>query len=423
LQHHKADHHGKGEYCVQKLGKDPLDTRETNHNVCYSRGSGMEMAFPVHEACYKILTRCLATGERKRLDKDVMYGVMLQHTVELGTQLSLDYGPISGVGQDWESHSGEEFSVADPGKKSGIEEVMKSILPASLFDQPPPSPLNLAHKVRHDPMAMLPYDILHGVIVQLPIEDMRSLMTASWCIHEASREAAFWRLMIRVHIVPFFWELESFLNNTTFPENFDWRGAYHWLDDITKPSFGLSGPLIGIANRRRIWNVCLQLAPMYHEMLDPTLYIEPPDTEADSIMSTATTSHTPVTMLPIPMETYSITTQFIRSWSEIKYRPCQFCTYWDEGGDNGLIGIGVNFGSGERVLGSDEGVEELSVHIGSGDWIKEIRVSLKLLGTDYPEERRDSIQGKHDPRTIKDSVIQGMTVSPNKSYLDKKVCY
>jgi hypothetical protein len=380
----------------------------------------MEMAFPVHEACYKILTRCLATRTRKRLDKDVMYSVMLQHMVVLGSQLTIDYGTFNGTGQFWDSHAGEEYSVADPGKKSRIEEVVKSMLPARLFDPPSQSPLNLADKVRHDPLALLPYDILHGIIVLLPIKDMRSLMTASWCFHEASREAAFWRLMIRVHIVPFFWELESFLNNTVLPEGFDWRGAYHWLDDITKPSFGLTGALIGIANRRRIWNACLQLAPMYHEMLDATVYIDPPDTEADPIMSAATAFHTPITMLPVPTEPYPITTQFIRSWSEIKHQPCQLRTYWSFGDDHGLIGISVNFGSEERVFGETEGAEELSVHIGSGDWVKEIRVSLTPLGTDYPEVSRDSIQGKHDPGTIRGSVIDGMTVSFYRVLLDQQ---
>jgi hypothetical protein len=416
LQQQKADDHGKFEYYVAKPGNDPRDTGALSHTVYLCGEPSMDVAFPIHEACYKVLTRCLSTRERKRLDKDVLHNVMLQHTDNLNTTLSIDYGKFEGAEQWWSSRAGEEWSVADPGPKPGIEEVVKSILPAKLFEQPSAPHQNLSHKVRHDPLTMLPYDIVHSIIVELPIKDMNSLMTASWRIHEASREPAFWRLMIRVHIMPFFWELEDFLKNTTFPESFDWRGTYHWLDDITKPSWGLSGPLIGIANRRRIWNSCLQLAPMYHEIINAEAYTDPSDAEAAAVMHATTALHTPIMMFPVPAETRTTTAQFIRSWSEIQYRSCDFCTYWKTTDHGELIGISVDFGSVKRTFGSTEGEESHSVHITSGDWIREIRVSFQRMDVKYDDTRRVSIKGRHDPSAVKSSVINGITVSPVESY-------
>jgi hypothetical protein len=224
---------------------------------------------------------------------------MLHHANDLDTTLSIDYGKFDGAEQFWMCHAGEECFVADPCPKMvELEDVVRSILPAKLFDQTSPQQLQLEKKARHDPLAMLPYDIVHEIVVQLSIKDIHSLMAASCCIYESSREPSFWRLMIRVHILPFFWELDDFLRNTTFPENFDWRGAFCWLNDITRPSFGQRGPLMGIANRRRIWNSCLQLAPMYHEKLNAEAYIDPPDTEAALIMAASTALHTPVIRFP-----------------------------------------------------------------------------------------------------------------------------
>jgi hypothetical protein len=299
LRYCGADHRTKFEYCVEKPGNDPRDTGAESHTAYFNSDSDQEPAFPVHEACYKILTKCLATRERRRIDKDILHAVMLQHTTDFGTTLTIDYGTLDSAEQFWSCQAGEEWFVADPCPKNlGADGVVKSTLPARLFDKAPPTPLFLAHKVRHDLFHKLPYDVVHGIFLQLAPKDMHSLMTASYCVQEASREPSFARLMIRVHLIPFFWELDGLLRSTELPKSFDWRGAYHWLNDVTKPSFGLSGPLMGIANRRRIWNSGLQLAPMYHEMLDPEAYIDPPDTEAASIMATATALHTPVTRFP-----------------------------------------------------------------------------------------------------------------------------
>jgi hypothetical protein len=362
-------------------------------------------AFPMHEACFKLLTKCLATEKDKKIDKDVLYDVMHQSMEELARNLELDYGPIDGAQQSWECYAGEEWSVTDPVSKPGIEEVVKSMLPPTLFDRPSASRLDLGHKVRQDPLMVLPYDVLHGVCAQLSIKDTIALLNASWHVHDSTRDPAFWRLMIRVHIVSFFWELDGLLQNTVFPDTFDWRGAFLWLNEITKPTFAMEGPLTSIANRCRIWNVCLQLAPLYHEKLNAEAYTEPSDSEATPIFTQAKSLHTPVTMYPLPAanESRDISAQFIRSWSEIGYRACDFDTYWT-GSYGGLIGISVTFGSMQRVFGSTNGIQGQSLHIGAGDWIREIKLSVGQMHFNINKN-------ENDPKAVSDAHITGMVVS------------
>jgi hypothetical protein len=285
------------------------------------------------------------------------------------------------------------------------------MLPARLFDQAAAPPLDLAHKVRNDPLTMLPYDVLHGIFAQLSLKDTLSLMKASWHVFESTRDPAFWRLMIRVHIMSFFWELKDFFKVNTFLDTFDWKGTFQWLDEITKGTFGMEGPFMAIANRRRIWNVCEQLAPLYFEKLYAEAYTEPDDAEAAAIMATAKTYQTAATMFPVPTETKTITTQFIRSWSEVKYRACDFDTYWTESYGH-LVGISVNFGHEKRLFGSIEGVQGQSLHIAAGDWIKEIRVSVRQIHERGSEAKKNGESvDRNNPRGAGPSKIDGMVVS------------
>lgn len=403
----------KFDYSISKRGKDPRDTHSDTFPVYHAYEPEVDMpAFPMHDACYKLLSKCLATKEMSKIDKDVLHAVMLQNKEELANSLLLDYGQIEGPEQFWECYAGEEWSVADPATKPGIEEMVKSMLPAKLFGQPSVSSLDLARKVRRDPLAVLPYDVLHGIFAQLPMKDTLSLLKASWHVFDSTRDPAFWRLIIRLHIIPFFWELGGLLRNTTFPDSFDWRSAFQWLNEITKGSFGMEGPLMSIANRRRIWDVCQQIAPMYHEKLNKETYTEPSADDAAVVLSVAKSFHAPITMFPEPIETRVIQAQFIRSWSEIKYRACDFDTYWTKQ-YGALIGISVDFGSGKRILGSTEGIKGQGLHIRAEDWIKEIKVSFHTIevGCTNGEAKRGDITGREDARAVGESVIDGMKVS------------
>jgi hypothetical protein len=150
------------------------------------------------------------------------------------------------------------------------------MIPAVLFEWAPIS-LDLTHKVRNDPWAALPYDILHDIFDHLSTQDTTSLMSASWHVLTSTRNTDFWRHLLRRRILPWFWELHSLVTNATLPLAFNHKQLYLWLDRVTTPEISLKGPFMGIANRRRIWAVCEQLAPLYKERASPDEHIEPED--------------------------------------------------------------------------------------------------------------------------------------------------
>jgi hypothetical protein len=370
-------------------------------------------SFPFHEACFKIMLRSFGYEGKHEVDKDVLYAVMSQNMVYLAKNLEVDYGPIRGPEQFWECYQGEEWSVMDPGPRPGAEDVVQSMLPAQLFSTVPMTS-DLSHKVRSDPLTMLPYDVLHGIFANLSVQDALSLIKASWHVLESTRDPAFWRLMIRLHIVPFFWELNGLLERSAFPSTFDWRGMFQWLDEITKAKFGMNGPLGAIANRRRIWDVCQQLYSLYHDKMSNETHIEPSDAEAKSILDTAVCLHKPIMNYPPPLETEArtISTQFIRSWNEIAYRACDFETYWSpDGNSGGLTGISVAFGSAERLFGSKGSTKGQSLRIEAGEWIKEIRLLMGKFALPSEYSGESTITKKDDPMGIRESQISGMVVS------------
>jgi hypothetical protein len=218
--------------------------------------------------------------------------------------------------------------------------------------------------------------------------------------------------MIRVHIVSFFSELDGMFRNTTFPDTFDWRGAFQWLNQITKPKFAMEGPLCGIANRRRIWDVCLQLKPLYLEKLHAENYQEPGDDEAADVLAEAKSFHMPLLVPPqlSAQDVRAATTQFIRSWSEIGYRARDFEMYWKDE-YSGLVGISVTFGSVARVFGSTEGVKGVSMHIGAGEWIRDIVLVVGELELQVGDENFGDITGPEDPKAVKAARVKGMVVS------------
>lgn len=93
-------------------------------------------------------------------------------------------------------------------------------------------------------------------------------MRASYHVHTATAEPQFWIRMIRTHLAPWFWEIDDLVTERDFIPALDYKSLFLWLDKVTTPKYGLEGPFMGVANRRRIWGVCGQLAPAYKLGLD-----------------------------------------------------------------------------------------------------------------------------------------------------------
>ncbi|OAL57354.1 hypothetical protein IQ07DRAFT_528128 [Pyrenochaeta sp. DS3sAY3a] len=353
--------------------KDPIDTGTNDHSCFETYDDDMPPAYPFHEACFQVLTRRLGYENPNEVDKDVLYTVMTQFCADYSRMLALDYGSEQECGQFWECMPGEEYTVSDPGPKPGIDEVLRSMFPAKLFNRPE-SLLELSDKVRNDPLAILPYDVLLGILDHLPEKSTLALRKASWHVRTLTQEPGFWRYMLRLRVAPWFWEIKDLLAYTKFPETFDFQGLFKWLYHITLPVYGFKGPLMGIANRRRIWNACRDLVPVYASKVAVSRPVKPMGKESKAILDAAKSLHMPTVMYPPPNKTSNISAQFICSWGEVAHRSCDFDTYWNKNG--ALVGISVTFGQTERVFGVTSKYKGRSMHITAQDWIAEIKVHL-----------------------------------------------
>ena len=309
-----------------------------------------------------------------------------------------------------------QYSVCDPSPNPEFEQELQIVLPASLLGSSGEEK-DLSNKVRNDPFNTLPYDILLDLFERVDTKDMLALMKASHHIDITTRETAFWKHMLRLRVLPWFYELGSLLSNTTLSDAIDYKGLFLWIDHLTRPEFGNldSKMSMCVANRRRIWSAVQDLVPLYKSRVGPIKHvIEEDEGEAKRIRDTAVCLHTPMTMYPVPSSCIQIESQFIRAWNEIGHAECDLDTYWSrkEGSYYPvLVGIAVTFpGQQQRVFGSTEGIKGIPLHMEAGEWISSL--VLQIDEVDLLDHTQDGSlwKAKEDTRPKWDACITGMQV-------------
>lgn len=236
------------------------------HPCYYSFNTGETAAFPFHDACLDIFTRSLGLRETE-IDKDVLYDVMESHrsTSDSHRRLDLNYTYLEGAEQYWQCHSGLEYCVADPSLSSNMAQIIRASMPEGLLSCKLPA-FDFSCKVRSDSLDTLPHDVVYNIMEYLDINDTLSLRQASWRVFDWTRgdTTRFGKQMIRLHLSPWLWEVDHFVSSIDGP-SFDLARFFLWLEAVTEPKFGMSGPFLGVANRWRIWDTCQQLVLDYQD--------------------------------------------------------------------------------------------------------------------------------------------------------------
>lgn len=229
--------------------------------------------------------------------------------------------------------------------------------------------LDLEARVRHDPFANIPYDILYSITALLPSDSVLNLNKASWFVHTCLlSNNAFWKQRLREH-TPWFHKLRYLIDDATTPtEGCDFRTLFFWLYAQTRPRLWMSGPFMALANRRRLWGVCEQIADHYHQAKQKQ---RPQEDECDEtaqlIENHADTPRMPIVAYPPPSpEAETISTVWIRSWAELDAPFALFEAFWDvsrtvNGTRHGsLVGLAMTFHGSRRLFGRDDSAEDVS---------------------------------------------------------------
>lgn len=176
-----------------------------------------------------------------------------------------DYTYLEGAEQCWQCHSGLEYCVADPSPSSSITQIIQASIAGGLLSKKLPA-FDFSHQVRSDPLQILPYAVIYNIIEYLDINDTLALRQASWYVFDWTRSdtAIFGKQMVRLHLSPWLWEVDDFVSSIHDPA-LDLTRLFSWLEAVTEPKFGMSGPFLGVANRWRIWDTCQQLVLDYQD--------------------------------------------------------------------------------------------------------------------------------------------------------------
>lgn len=290
-----------------------------------------------------------------------------------------------------ETNSFSQYAVTDPCRQPHLESYFTDHLIPKYRGAGEPA-VDWS-KVRADPFYFLPYGVLSQVLSYLPAASVVALRVASVPVADVTRSEHFWRRLLRREM-PWFWELLGLLDRP-LPADLGFRRLYFELEARTTPQYGLTGPLLAVANRRRIWAVCEQLAAPYRQRLGQQPLAEAADYSLVEAARVASTIFVPVVAYPIPpAHPVVFAKRLISSPAEVEGRCSVFTTLWNRYGF--LVGLGVLSGGSRRVFSrlnggeldrNDGSITTESVPVMLDDWVKGLILhiwNMDFLFQGYP---------------------------------------
>lgn len=112
-----------------------------------------------------------------------------------------------------------------------------------------------------DPFSKLPAELLMMILIHLPAKSIACLSLASVVIARAQLPGSFWRQKLQ-HDMPWLWDF-PYHQNERSSRSLDWLQIYKDIY-VGSKSYGKSR-FLNLANRRRVWRICEQIAPRFAE--------------------------------------------------------------------------------------------------------------------------------------------------------------
>lgn len=385
---------------------------------CYSDFDNQgNPVFPFHWCCYQLLSKTLTgTTEVSRIDKDVLYSIMQELSAGGAPRLDLDYGdPGPPVEQFWDSNHGEELFLCHPMAESALINHLVTLIAAGDLNFSPAN-IDFGPRVEHDPFTKLPYDLLYKISCLLPVKDLLNLGKVSWPAQSAfQNNTSFWKERVMA-VMPWFFELHELMSDAEAFKELDFKKLVTWTDKMTTPKRGMTGPALGIANRRRIWGVCEQIADKYLPRC-------PQDDEFNSgsvegmIRKHSACVHMPVVYFPVPNKKDLSVSYWVRSWPEIYTERKLLEIFWDATGS--LAGLSLTQDGQRRLFGTDdasEGRSKNSIEFSKEDWIAGFILHLPVLSlTAVPQHTRNPSAAEDTTTTS----VKGISVRSKSSVLSQ----
>ena len=411
---------------------DDLDSYSTY--IRYDDDDGR--VFPFHAKCFDLLQQVISFKQGSPvkvelglggaweqihcldLDKDLLYELFDQHEMGDNKRLDMPYGePEPPNEQTWEATPGEEIFIADPATQNNlavetIRDVWLGVSGYSITSTPP---------ALEDPFVRLPVELLLSITSALDGFSFLNLLHASPRVHRSlGNSASLWMQCLRDDL-PWFYELQYFLDGIEFnahTEDLSHNSLRHLFaraHGTTMPRRGMKGPFMGIANRRRIWDICSQLADLYVDQLPPydsdDFAME--NEEEAQFLNEAVCLEMPVVTTPTQDRFYTVRAFWVHTWSQINQSERIFTLklFWER--DN-LMGLGTTMEDGKgsilSLFGVDEQEDGSPKDIGqeSGISVTEMRIDSDDWITGFILYWPDTSEGYRKPGT--ESLVSAITV-------------
>jgi hypothetical protein len=228
------------------------------------------------------------------------------------------------------------------------------------------------------PFNGLTAEILHEILLYLPYTDLRNFALSGISNNPLQRYQSFWKRKLLIDM-PWLWDLP------TPAKEMNWCSGYHEFrrlcfattryENSRHPSDNTlvvhrdHSLVLGLANRRRIWQTCEQLAQVYLEEVKKRHTGDEGEIERVSISSVTT-----IVAHPTQKGAAGLRTCFLKSWEELNVqKTLKF--YFQE--DGRLVGISMNVdGNAENeVFGSKSDIQD-SVVISRDTWVSQFELVL-----------------------------------------------
>jgi hypothetical protein len=177
------------------------------------------------------------------------------------------------IGVPWpDLTAASQFSVINPMEPFPINGAM--ICDFLLTEERKSVEQSLATKVtrvQNDPFCKLSVELIHQIANYTEGHELIALRQVSRFVRQATRSSDFWKCLLFheeawLWDTPFsvaFWEPPG--KSTSTQHSADWEKLYVVMEKSTASGIGTKGAMMALANRRRIWKVCEEIAKGYWE--------------------------------------------------------------------------------------------------------------------------------------------------------------
>lgn len=322
-------------------------------------------AIPLHPECFDILKKVLGRAGYE-VNVDTLYASLIDKHEKSSSCLNFNYYDFDGLTDQyfWLS-PGQEAFMCNPINIAHLNDYLRNLPTSDSTDTPPVSSSELITD-HHDPFSCLPPELITAIMLYIPRDAFIPFVLASPAVRCIQLTNSFFIARIATDM-PWAWEI---LDSRRPRTDVDWRAVYMHLHKEAGP--GRTNAIPGLANRRRIWDVCGQVAAIYArrtaEERQSTSQFELPD----AVKARATCVYVPHVLSPVPKGAASVTVWLpVTSASIASTKIVKL--FWNAEGV--LSSIVFEFDDVNVAFGNI-GTRADDCIIGPGDWIDGFELSI-----------------------------------------------